>query len=167
MRTLVYKRTHEGDPSIDGRFGVWHCMGKVRSWEFQAIIGIGGIGVEAEGEGIAGKVNWIGIGPVKVGVDCCGNPILAFKRFKNFPIRESPELRDEAPALAKRFYAEYAPRFLLDDLSEREKLEIRKLRRLASDAKKSRFLWSRKTSKPSSCFCDKPGARCRARSSGC
>ena len=31
MRTLIYKRTHSGDPDpTSGRFGVRDCMGKVR-----------------------------------------------------------------------------------------------------------------------------------------
>lgn len=64
-RTLVYKRTHNGDPDREGDFGAYDCMGQVRGYEFDAVIGIGGLGLEAEAWGIAGRVNWIGIGPQK------------------------------------------------------------------------------------------------------
>jgi hypothetical protein len=30
MRTLVYTRTHKGDPDKTGCFGIWDCMGKLR-----------------------------------------------------------------------------------------------------------------------------------------
>jgi hypothetical protein len=67
MRTLIYKRTHNGDPDPEtGTFGNADCMGRVRGWNFDAVIGVGGIGREPELEGIAGKVTWVGIGPHKV-----------------------------------------------------------------------------------------------------
>jgi hypothetical protein len=40
-------------------------MGSVRSWDFDAVIGVGGIGSEARTEGIGGMVNWIGVGSRK------------------------------------------------------------------------------------------------------
>lgn len=69
MRVLVYKRTHHGDPNTNSCFGVRDCMGSVRSWHFDAVIGVGGIGPEARTNGISGTASWIGIGPHKVGVD--------------------------------------------------------------------------------------------------
>ncbi len=67
MRVLVYKRTHNGDPDEQGRFGIedCDCMGEVRSHEFDAVIGVGGIGAEAHASRIAGQVNWIGVGANK------------------------------------------------------------------------------------------------------
>lgn len=65
MRTLIYKRTHTGDPDASGCFGICDCMGRVRAMDFDAVIGIGGIGSEAKGAGIAGKITWIGIGAHK------------------------------------------------------------------------------------------------------
>jgi hypothetical protein len=44
MRTLVYKRTHNGDPDAEGRFGIHDCMGQVRSYGYEAVIGVGGVG---------------------------------------------------------------------------------------------------------------------------
>ena len=63
MPTLVYKRTHLGDPDSFGRFGCRDCMGRVRSWKFDSVIGIGGLSAEPRSFGIDGKVTWIGIGP--------------------------------------------------------------------------------------------------------
>ncbi len=62
MRTLIYKRTHSGDPDHAGWFGVNDCMGRVRAWSFEAVIGVGGTGREARREGIARNLTWVGIG---------------------------------------------------------------------------------------------------------
>jgi hypothetical protein len=48
MRTLIYKRTHHGDPDPAGRFGIHDCMGRVRTWSLEAVIGVGGIGADPE-----------------------------------------------------------------------------------------------------------------------
>ncbi len=101
MRTLVYKQTHQGDPDAQGRFGAGDCMGNARSWEFDAVIGIGGRGEEAKRNGIAGKLNWIGVGArrhTKVGMK---HPVVTFDHFVNFG-DQGPELRTVAPELAKR-----------------------------------------------------------------
>ena len=47
LRILVYKRTHVGDPDVAGRFGINHCMGSVRGYHYDAVIGVGGMGREA------------------------------------------------------------------------------------------------------------------------
>jgi len=64
VQTLIYKRTHSGDPDPKtGVFGNHDCMGKVRGWPFDAVIGIGGVGQEPQSHRIAGRLTWIGIGP--------------------------------------------------------------------------------------------------------
>src|ERR1039458_7493743 len=68
MRTLIYKRTHTGDPHpVSGVFGNNNCMGQVRGWLFDAVIGVGGIGKYAQTEHIDGLLTWVGIGPHKTG----------------------------------------------------------------------------------------------------
>lgn len=37
MRTLIYKRTHVGDPDPGGRFGIHDCMGQVRNRDFEVL----------------------------------------------------------------------------------------------------------------------------------
>lgn len=65
MLVLVYKRTYNGDPDANGCFGAYDCMGVVRNWDYEAVIGVGGIGPAAQANEIAGRGNWIGIGPHK------------------------------------------------------------------------------------------------------
>jgi len=84
MRTLIYKRTHSGDPDPKtGVFGNNDCMGRNRGWDFGAVIGIGGMGPEPERKGIAGKLTWIGIGSHKIGEPNRSRrgPLLTFDHF--------------------------------------------------------------------------------------
>lgn len=60
---LVYRRNHTGDPDSDGIFGINDCMGTTRNSEYDAVIGIGGSQPWPDYEGLAYKINWIGIGP--------------------------------------------------------------------------------------------------------
>lgn len=62
-RILVYKRTHNGDPNEIGEFGCNDCMGTVRDWNFDAVIGVGGI--SATSYKMDGKITWIGIHPLE------------------------------------------------------------------------------------------------------
>lgn len=100
--TLVYKRTHHGDPGESGHFGCRGCMGKVRGWCFEEVIGIGGIGSEPIRNGISGRVNWVGIGPHRVGWRR-GGPILAFDHFHDYGTT-GPFVRQFMPLLARRMY---------------------------------------------------------------
>jgi hypothetical protein len=115
MKTLVYKRTHDcheadgdGDPCAVGCFGCWDCMGRVRGFDFEAVIGIGGVGKEARGNGITGLVNWIGIGPQPVRTKRPSKyrgPLLTFDQFRDFRIERLPvHVYDVAPALAEWMY---------------------------------------------------------------
>lgn len=49
MRTLVYKRTHNGDPDAEGRFGIHDCMGQVRGYGYEAVIGWAGSATSRQG----------------------------------------------------------------------------------------------------------------------
>ncbi len=80
MNTLIYKRTHRGDPDKSGVFGVHDCMGQVRGWSFEAVIGIGGESPWANHKDIAHKINWIGIDPKKTKTGKRG-PHVTFKHF--------------------------------------------------------------------------------------
>ncbi|MGY4496939.1 hypothetical protein ACVWYH_000866 [Bradyrhizobium sp. GM24.11] len=106
MRTLIYKRTHSGDPDPEcGVFGNNDCMGRVRGWQYDAVIGIGGIGPEPMRYGIAGRLTWVGIGPHKV-FDNPNNPNDPRVTFDHFWYRgeRGPPLAEKYPALAKRMY---------------------------------------------------------------
>jgi hypothetical protein len=104
MRILVYKRTHTGDPDEFGRFGIRNCMGRIRSLEYDAVIGIGGRGWEPRQFRIAGKFTWVGVGPRKGELSEDGRgPIVRFDRFSRFDA-DGPELGAVAPQLAKYMY---------------------------------------------------------------
>ena len=63
MRILTYKRTHPGDPNPEGIVGIADCMVKVRGYDYDAVIGVGGTGAEPQSHGIDGKITWIGVHP--------------------------------------------------------------------------------------------------------
>jgi hypothetical protein len=127
MRTLVYKRTHPGDPDVGGRFGNEDCMGQVRSWQFDAVIGVGGIGSEPRRHGIAGKVNWISIGPRRVlPPPNWRGPLVTFKHFLLEEEEDGPDFDLVAPTLAKGIYSNNV-RVVMRALDTTEQAEIDKV----------------------------------------
>jgi hypothetical protein len=138
MRTLIYKRTHIGDPDPEtGEFGCHDCMGSVRGLEYDAVIGIGGIGPEATRHRIAGKLTWVGLGPHK-----CGDPKRPRVTFDHFwdQGEHGPLLKNIAPALASRMLYDGNVRILMDSLSDEEQPEVEKILDLAMDAPPSNRL---------------------------
>ena len=123
MRILTYKRTHMGDPDQNGRFGIHDCMGRVRGYTFDAVIGIGGIGSEPHSYHIDRKINWVGITPHKR-QHSIGDPLEI--TFENFLLLEEygPPLESLAPLLAKRMY-DHGARLLLDGYTDAEFKEAR------------------------------------------
>jgi hypothetical protein len=125
MRTLVYKRTHRGDPDVDGCFGINDCMHSVRAWDYEAVIGVGGIGSKPEAHGIARKINWIGIGPRKRPSPTSDWPLVTFDHFL-FYGSEGPLFADLAPRLATRMYDRNV-RKVMDSLDTFELEEIERI----------------------------------------
>lgn len=124
MPTLIYKRTHSGDPDpITGEFGNRDCMGSVRGQSFSAVIGVGGIGVRPERHRIAGKLTWVGIGPHNK-----GDPNRALVTFDHFLYYvNGPLLKTLAPALARHIYGGKIRRILDSSGPAKEGLEIEKI----------------------------------------
>lgn len=137
MNILIYKRTHQGDPNLDGCFGVYDCMGAVRDRNYDAVIGVGGIGDEAQSNCIAGKITWIGVGPHKKYVGKRG-PEVTFDHFIYYGI-DGPDFLTNAPLLAKRIYENnirsISQGFVGDELAEAIKIVA-----LAKDAPPSPVL---------------------------
>jgi hypothetical protein len=129
VRVLIYKRTHNGDPDEAGRFGVYDCMGAVRDCEFEAVIGVGGVGVEARRHGIDGKVNWIGIGPHRRSSRTRRASIVTFDHFLDFGT-EGPQFDAIAPKLARRMYRQKI-RYLIGGFRDGELDEIEEILNLA------------------------------------
>jgi hypothetical protein len=111
-------------------------MGTVRNRDFGAVIGVGGIGSQAHATGIAGQINWIGIGPHKAEAKKKRGPKITFDHFVNFG-SDGPEFRKLAPMLAQRMYSRNA-RHVMKDLSEDEYREATNILELAMDAPPSR-----------------------------
>jgi len=118
MRILTYKRTHIGDPNPDGLFGIKKCMGRVRNYDYDAVIGIGGNGYNAIKVGIARKINWVGIGPTLYEASNKRACDVTFEYFLYLE-EEGPLLATMAPNLAKRMNMKGA-RFLLNGYTEKE-----------------------------------------------
>jgi hypothetical protein len=132
MATLVYKMTHKGDPDSDlGIWGVEDCMGQVRDYEFDAVIGIGGRSWSNETSRM-GEIVWIGLGPEMVDRTDRG-PVLRFAHFRYFREGELM-LRTIAPNLEK---AMYNCRFKLYRFSRLQEQEIARIRKKAKRAGRS------------------------------
>ena len=121
MRVLIYKRTHNGDPDRLGRFGIHDCMGSVRKHEFDAVIGVGGIGPEAQANGIGGQINWIGVGVHKAPLRGGRGPIITFDHFVEYGI-DGPDFRSVAPQLANQIYEGRVRHQIVDADDEEVKL---------------------------------------------
>ncbi|MBD9417512.1 hypothetical protein IB234_23350 [Pseudomonas sp. PDM16] len=126
MQILTYKRTHTGDPDSAGRFGINDCMGRVRGWSFDAVIGVGGYGPEQpRSYGIEGRINWVGLNPTRVPHPQGYGQIVTFESFVLFEEKE-PFLYELAPLLARRMHEKRA-RVLLKSYSAAEKAEAETL----------------------------------------
>jgi hypothetical protein len=121
MRILTYKRTHIGDPDKEGRFGIYNCMGRVRSFIFDAVIGVGGIGQEPKSYKIDRRINWVGINPKRKRRSGGNGAIITFETFLLLD-EHGPLLETLAPNLANRMYNRGA-RILLNGCSDLERSE--------------------------------------------
>jgi len=107
-------------------------MKRVRGWDFDAVIGIGGIGQEPQRDGIAGKLTWVGIGPHKRKKAGVQHPLVTFDHFLYYG-EKGPLLKTVAPALARRMY-DGNVRILKNSLSDEERLEVEKILDIAKGA---------------------------------
>ena len=162
MKILVYKRTHTGDPDVNGRFGINDCMGTIRNLAFDAVIGVGGTGKVPQSLGIDRKVNWVGINPTRQQGSRIGRAaIVTFEKFALFEERGSL-LHSLAPNLAKRMYA--GRRFIFKSMSTAEHTEALELLKLAdgfSTAPPAEFVAK------SSLFCKPSGCKRKRRAKRC
>ena len=110
VNTLIFKRTHKGDPDESGIFGCHNCMGKIRGWKFDSVIGIGGKKPWKEHKDIALKINWIGLEPEEVGYYKSG-PLVAFKHFCLFE-EKGQDLKTVAPQIFKYMFQDKNRRFI-------------------------------------------------------
>ena len=134
-RVLIYKRTHIGDPDSSGTFGCGDCMGRIRGYRYDAVIGIGVANPWIGHEGIAGRITWVGVGPQRVGVhEQSGAPVIRFTRWR-LSDANGKLLRNFAPKLAEYFFAKHRRYFFSDGLSDEIQADIKKILGLAKPAR--------------------------------
>jgi hypothetical protein len=126
-KIFVYVMTHLGDPNEDGCWGCCDCMGQKRSWKYDAVIGVGGVGAEAYGFG--GKLKWIGICPSKRPV-ASKRPKVTFEHFLDF----GTEGRKVPPKLAA--HIKKAPRGFMN-LTSAELAEAKEILKSAKNGQRS------------------------------
>jgi hypothetical protein len=161
MRTLIYKRTHEGDPHPYTRiFGNNDCMGRVRGWDFEAVIGVGGKTTWPGDEGLARKLTWVGLGAWTRQTGQRRGPLVMFKNFV-YEGKDGPLLEDIAPALATLFYDKnpYLRAVISSSLSAEEQSDVEAIlkRARATNSSPSR---GGQSFRPTTTKC-RPNASCR------
>ena len=99
-------------------------MGRVRNLNFDAVIGIGGIGHQAHSNAIDRKINWIGITPKMHSKTSRGRSV-TFEHFYLYE-KSGPDLQQAAPLLARRFF-ERNTRYVLINYSPEELVEANRI----------------------------------------
>ena len=135
MRILIYKRTHRGDPCKCGIFGCEDCMGRIRNWKYDAVIGIGGTSTWKGHAGISRKINWVGIGPKHRGRKGRADKIV----FDHFEFYEDlgPDIHEKYPKLHKYMYNSRKRFSLFSDPQSEVWEDIEKILTLVKDSSPS------------------------------
>ena len=63
LNVLIYRQKTTNDPCACGIFGIAKkdCMGQQRDWNYNAVMGIGGVSATAVNANIDRKLTWVGI----------------------------------------------------------------------------------------------------------
>lgn len=125
MRILIYKRTHKGDPDETGIFGIQDCMGRIRNWNYDAVIGIGGKSAWKGEEGIKHKINWIGLEPKRIKSKKRGDCVV-FSHFELFE-ESGKNIKDSFPKLFNYMYSSRKRFDMSNDLPEDVYLEVEQI----------------------------------------
>lgn len=105
MRVLIYKRTHKNDPNEKGIFGIRDCMGNIRNWGYDAVIGIGGKSAWRNDTDIRYKINWIGLGPRRIGSPNRRADMVVFAHFELYE-GNGLNIKDHYPNLYDYMYVD-------------------------------------------------------------
>lgn len=134
MDTLIYKRTHTGDPNKLGVFGCHGCMGQVRSRHFDAVIGLGGKRPDRGHEDIAFKITWVGINPSKTeSLRDSRGPLVEFECFVLWD-ETGPDVRTVAPNLFRYMFEDRHVRHVMSrSLPSEMQEEVLTILRLAEN----------------------------------
>ena len=145
------------------------CMGKVRSWTFDSVIGIGGTSPDRGDEDIAERITWVGSGARPASRHRRRGPTITFEHFIRLD-ETGPLLRDMAPRLYEHMFLQKRipraglslnlPVELQDEIREVIKWVFRSKKR----KKKPAPLPVPATTAGSACSCCKPRKRIANRS---
>lgn len=124
-------------------------MGRVRNYDFEAVIGVGGIGREPKTQKIDRRINWIGITPTRKTRNGTTGFVLEFKHFLLLE-EHGPLLSSMAPTLAKRMY-EKNVRLLLRGYSTIEKREAEIILEWSKNQKQPRTFDYQQENKKTGC----------------
>ena len=102
MKVLIYKRTHKHDPDERGIFGIQDCMGQIRNWNYDAVIGIGGKSAWKDHTDIKYRVTWIGLEPKVIGSTKRGN-LIVFAHFELYE-ENGKDIKEHYPKLFDYMY---------------------------------------------------------------
>ena len=105
MRVLIYKRTHKNDPDDKGVFGIRDCMGNIRNWNYDAVIGIGGKSTWKYDTDIRYKINWIGLGPRRISSSNRRADLVVFAHFALYE-ENGLNIKDHYPNLYDYMYVD-------------------------------------------------------------
>jgi len=152
---MIYKRTHIGDPTSWGVFGLSDCMGSVRARNFDAVIGVGGLSAEPRFFNIDGRLTWVGVGARRSASIPVGHrgPIIEFDRFRLFE-QSGPKLEAIAPLLAQHLFAVHRRVVMSDSLNAPIRREIDRILRLAAKKPPAEFRRVRGRKVPCTARCE-------------
>ncbi len=136
MKVLIYKRTHKGDPNPEGIFGINDCMGRVRNWDYDAVIGIGGNSPWKQNADIKHKINWIGLHPKKIKSPDKRGAQIIFEHFQLFE-EKGADIKEKYPHLFKYMYSNSKRFDLSTQLPKVVLEEVNEILKIVEDAPKS------------------------------
>lgn len=105
MRVLIYKRTHKHDPDGKGVFGIEDCMGRVRNWNYDAVIGIGAKSVWKNHTSIKYRINWVGLEPKRISAAKKRGDVVVFAHFALYE-EEGKNIKKHYPNLFDYMYVD-------------------------------------------------------------
>jgi len=127
-------------------------MKGVREWDYGAVIGVGGVSREPVSLEINEKVNWVGIGPIRLGKARDGYCIIAFERFY-LRDADGPDFYELAPKIAKQFFGRKARRMIVNSEDVKDVLALAKRSKSSPGLSKRTVAMARKRCEPSKQMC--------------
>lgn len=142
MKVLIYKRTHKGDPDKNGIFGHQDCMGRIRNWNYDAVIGIGGNAPWKKDVDIKYKINWIGLGPKKIDSPNKRGDEVVFSHFELYD-ENGANIPELFPKLFKHMYGGGKRFDMSSNLPEEVFEEVKQILNLIKDSPPSKSYFSK------------------------